>query len=85
MQLVTPVGYLRGGINEFVYPIVAEVVIEHESGKDTNMLVRSCGKNPAIVTVDGHEYFSATRDEEYSDGSMALVGLVRRIRKDREP
>jgi hypothetical protein len=85
MRLVTPVGYLRGGVNELVYPIVAQVEMVHENGKDTHMLVRSCGKNPAIVTVDGKAYFWATPDEEYSDGSMALVSLVRRIDKARKP
>ena len=81
MRLITPDKYYEGGVNDWITPLIAEVVITHEGQADTRLLVRWAGKNPATISVDGRHYFYGRPHEEVHDGGMQLVALVRRLDK----
>jgi hypothetical protein len=79
MRLLTPDKYYEGGVNDWITPLIAEVVITHEGQADTRLLVRWAGKNPAIVSVDGRNYFYGRPDEDIHDGGTQLLRLVHRL------
>ncbi len=79
MRLVTPDVYYSGGVSDWITPLIAEVIITHEGQKDTHLLVRWAGKNPATISVDGRHYFYGTTHEDIGDGGIQLVALVRRL------
>ena len=78
-RLLTPVKYFEGGVNEFITRVVAEAVITHADGKETFVLVRDHGKNPAVVTVDGRTYFYARNDPDIYAGAVQIIRLVREV------
>jgi hypothetical protein len=75
-RLVTPEIYYEGGVHDFIMPIVAEAILTDSDGKETTVLVRDCGKNPAVVTLDGRTYFYARNDPEAVAGATKLLRLV---------
>lgn len=79
MRLVTPDVYDRHRANDWISPLVAEVVITHEGQQDTRLLVRWTGKNPAATSVDGYHYFYGSPHEDVHDGAIQLVSLVARL------
>ncbi len=79
MRLVTPDRYYEGGVNDWIIPLIAEVVITHEDQPDSQLLVRWAGKNPATISVDGRHYYYGVPHEDIHDGGMQLVALVRRL------
>jgi hypothetical protein len=85
MRLVTPGKFYEGGVNDKVIPLIAEVVITHEGQPDTRLLVRWTGKNPAAISVDGHNYFYGVSHPDIHDGAMQLFALVERLAKVKAP
>lgn len=79
MKLVTPGQYVEGGLNEFICPLIAEVVIRHEGQRETYLLIRDAGNNPAMISADGRHYYYGVPYEGVGDGAMKLAGLVRRL------
>ena len=75
-RLMTPEKHQRYGAHEFVHRIVAEAEITHADGSKTNVLIRDTGVNPALVTIDGRNYFSARNDPDVRAGAMQLIRLV---------
>lgn len=78
-RLMTPETYFDGGVNEFIAPLVAEAVITHSDGTHTRVLVRDYGHNPAVVSVDGKNYFYARNDPDVLAGAYQLIGLVNEV------
>lgn len=78
-RLLTPETYFKDGAHEFITPIVAEAVVTHADGKETSLLVRDHGKNPAVVTMDGRAYFYARNDPDVYAGASQFVRLVREV------
>lgn len=78
-RLLTPETHFEGGVHEFITPVVAEAVVTHADGKETFVLVRDHGKNPAVVTVDGRTYFYARNDSDVHAGATQLIRLVREV------
>jgi hypothetical protein len=78
-RLLTPETYFEGGVHEFITRIVAEAIITHVDGEKTSVLVRDHGKNPAVVTVDGRNYFYARNDPDVHAGAIQLIALVREV------
>ncbi len=79
MRLVTPDQYYGQTVNDWITPLIAEVVITHEDQPETRLLVRWAGKNPATISIDGDHYFYGVPHEGIQDGGMQLVVLVRRL------
>ena len=73
-----------GRINEHISPIVAEATVTHPDETQTRILVREGGKNPAIVSVDGINYFYAKNDSDVFAGATELIRLVREIDYERQ-
>ncbi len=78
-RLLTPEKYFEGGVHEFITRIVAEAVITHADGTQTSVLVRDHGHNPAVVTVDGRNYFYARNDPDVHAGAIELIQLVNEV------
>ncbi len=78
-RLLTPEKYFEGGVHEFITRIVAEAVITHADGTQTTVLVRDHGHNPAVVTVDGRDYFYARNDPDVHAGAVQFIRLVNEI------
>jgi hypothetical protein len=68
---------------------VAEAVITHGDGTQTFVMVRDHGHNPAVVSVDGENYFYARNDPDVHAGAFQLIRLVREVadakRAERQP
>lgn len=82
-RLLTPEKYFEGGVHEFVTRVVAEAVITHTDGTQTFVLVRDHGHNPAVVTVDGRNYFYARNDPDVYAGAIQLIRLVNEVAHSR--
>lgn len=78
-RLLTPEKYFEDEVHEFITRIVAEAVITHADGSETSVLVRDHGHNPAVVTVDGRNYFYARNDPDVRAGAVQLVRLVNEV------
>jgi hypothetical protein len=78
-RLLTPEKYFEGGVQDFIFPIVAEAVVTHADGSETRVLVRDLGHNPAVVTLDGRNYFYARNDPDVHAGAVQLVRLVNEV------
>ena len=78
-RLLTPEKYFEGGVHEFITRIVAAAVITHADGTQTSVLVRDHGKNPAVVSVDGRNYFYARNDPDVHTGAIQLIRLVNEV------
>jgi hypothetical protein len=78
-RLLTPEKYFEGGVHEFITRIVAEAVITHADGTQTSVLVRDHGHNPAVVSVDGRNYFYARNDSDIHAGAVQLIRLVNEV------
>ena len=68
-----------GNVYEHVSPLVAEAVITHADKTETSVLVRDGGHNPAIVSVDGVNYFYAKNEPDVYAGANELIRLVAEI------
>lgn len=68
-----------GNVHEHVSPVVAEAVITHADKTETTVLVRDGGHNPAIVSVDGVNYFYAKNEPDVYAGANELIRLVAAI------
>ena len=68
-----------GNINEQITPLVAEAVISHADKKQTRMLIRDHGHNPAVVSVDGVNYFYAKNESDVYAGANELIRLVAEV------
>jgi hypothetical protein len=75
LKIVTPVTFLKVGIRPSLNYHVADVYLHHQDSKVTKLEVRFTGHNPAAVTVDGSNYFSASTDGPI-DGARALANLL---------
>jgi hypothetical protein len=73
-----------GIVDEHITPIVAEAVITHAYEKQTRILVRHGGKNPAVVSVDGVNYFYAKNESDVHAGATELFGLVEEVAYNQE-
>lgn len=73
-----------GDINEHITPIIAHVAVTHPDETQTHVLVREGGKNPAIVSVDGVNYFYAKNESDVFAGATELVTLVSEIYHQRQ-
>lgn len=78
-RLLAPEKYFEGGVHEFITRIVAEAVITHADGTQTFMLVRDHGKNPAVATVDGRNYFYARNYPDVYAGAVQLIRLASEV------
>jgi hypothetical protein len=78
-RLVTPDKYYEGGVNDLITPLMAVVVLTHEGQPDTRLLVRYSGHNPALISVDGRNYFYGRNDEDIHDGGTDLLRLVSQV------
>ncbi|MEZ6142218.1 MAG: hypothetical protein R3B84_16790 [Zavarzinella sp.] len=74
LQRLTPVAYQPNVQHDFTNPLVAAVNIAHSDGSETKLLVRDFGHNPALVTLNGRDYFVA---REGDAGGMELIRLVK--------
>ena len=83
-RMLTPATYFEGEVHEFITPVVAEAVVIHADVKETFLLVRDHGKNPAVVTVDGRKYFYARNDPDVHAGATQLIGLVREVARQKK-
>jgi hypothetical protein len=54
-------------------------VITHADGTQTHVLVRDHGVNPAVVTVDGKNYFYARNAPGVHAGAVELIRLVKEV------
>ena len=79
MRLIRPAFFDASGIHDGINPLVAEVEIAHEGAKITTVFVRSSGVNPALVSVDGSNYFYAENHQDVFDGSVKLFQVMKRI------
>lgn len=68
-----------GRVHEHITPLVAEAVITHRDKTETRVLVREGGYNPAIVSVDGINYFYAKNESGVYAGAHELIGMVAEI------
>jgi len=59
--------------------MIAMIVITHESQPPTTILVRNSGHNPALVSVDGRNYFYAELHDDAPDGALQLYRVVQRF------
>jgi hypothetical protein len=78
-RLLTPDQYFRGGVHDFITRIVAEAVFTHKDGTQTFVMVRDHGHNPAVVSVDGTNYFYARNDPDVHAGGVQLIRLVTEV------
>ena len=72
-------GTFYGNVHEHVSPLVAEAVVTHADKTETTVLVRDGGHNPAIVSVDGVNYFYAKNEPDVYAGANELIRLVAAI------
>ena len=73
-----------GRVTDNYPPIVAEATVAHAGETQTRILVREGGKNPAIVSVDGINYFYAKNDSGVLAVATELIRLVREIEYERQ-
>jgi hypothetical protein len=78
-RLLTPERYYEGGMNDHITPPIALVEVTHSDQSKSHLYVRWSGKNPALVSLDGRNYFYATNHPDVHDGAVQLVALVRRV------
>lgn len=78
-RLLTPEKYFGGTVYDFITRIVAEAVITHADGSQTFVMVRDHGHNPAVVSVDGRNYFYARNDPDVYAGAIELIRLVKEV------
>lgn len=68
-----------GHINERICPLVADVYIEHADQTETHVFVRDYGHNPALISIDGENYFYARNEPDVYAGANELINLVAEI------
>jgi hypothetical protein len=81
---LTPQTHFESPVHEFITPVVARAVITHADGKETSVLVRNHGHNPAVVTVDGWHYFYARNDPDVYAGAFELIQLVHEVAHEKQ-
>jgi hypothetical protein len=84
LRRLTPQTYFESPVYEFITPVVAQAVITHADGKETSVLVRDHGHNPAVVTVDGRHYFYARNDPDVYAGAFELLRLVHEVAHEKK-
>ncbi|MGE3806866.1 MAG: hypothetical protein AB7K24_19540 [Gemmataceae bacterium] len=82
---LTPDTYYEGGVCDFITPIVAKAVITHDDGTETSVLVRDGGHNPAVVSLDGRNYFYARSDPDVYAGAYELFQVVGALKNHAAP
>jgi len=80
-RLITPESYYRYGILDSLMPAIGHAVVTHADGKETFVLIRDFGHNPALVTVNGRHYFVARNDPDVHAGATQIFGLVQIARQ----
>lgn len=73
-RLVPEVFY--GRVHENITPLVAEAVVTHRDKTETRVFVRDGGHNPAIVSVDGVNYFYAKNESDVFAGANEILRMV---------
>jgi hypothetical protein len=73
-----------GNVYENISPLVAEAFVTHADKTETRVLVRDGGHNPAIVSVDGVNYFYAKKESDVYAGANELIRLVAAIAYEQE-
>jgi hypothetical protein len=81
LRLLTPDKYYGSNVNDRITPLIAEVTLDHGGPVYTTILVRDSGKNPALVSIDGENYFYAPVYEDTQAGAVQLIRLVRQVRE----
>lgn len=76
IRLLTPGKYYGDTIFDHITPIVAEVDLTHADGEHTFVTVRDGGHNPAMVSLDGRNYFYGRSDPEILAGGTQLIQLL---------
>lgn len=76
---LVPEKYFGGTVYDFITRIVAEAVITHADGSHTLVMVRDHGHNPAVVSIDGRNYFYARNDPDVYAGATELIRLVTEV------
>ena len=76
---LTPDHYFGATVYDFITRIVAEAVITPADGEKTLVMVRDHGHNPAVVSLDGRNYFYARNDPDVYAGAIELIGLVSKV------
>jgi hypothetical protein len=80
MRFITPRHYYgTTHIHEWILPLVAVVVITHDGLPDTHLLIRSGGKNPALISAGTRYYYYCDWHPGMGDGAMQLRALVSEI------
>ena len=72
-------GAFYGRVHESITPLVAEAVVTHRDKTETRVFVREGGHNPAIVSVDGVNYFYAKNESDVFAGANELIRMVAEI------
>lgn len=75
-RLLIPETYVRERTHEFIMPIAAKAKITASDGTETSVVVRDYGHNPAMVTMDGWNYFVARSCRDVHAGAYELRHLV---------
>lgn len=83
-RLLTPDQFFGHPVYDFVTPIVAEAVLTHEDGTRTSVMVRDHGHNPAVVSLDGWNYFYARNDPDVHAGAIELIRLVNEVARPKQ-
>ena len=74
-----------GSINDQLAPIEAEAVVTHPDATQTRVFVREGGINPAIVSIDGVNYFYAKNESGVYSGAIELVRMVAELASKQHP
>lgn len=83
-RLLTPDPFFGSTVDDFITRIVAEAVLTHEDGTRTFVLVRDHGHNPAVVSLDGRNYFYARNDPDVHAGAIQLIRLVDEVARAKQ-
>ncbi len=73
--LITPTTPCVQTIDRTMRYHVADVVVQHEDGSTTKLVVRWTGHNPAAISLDDSHYFYGGSDD-FPDGATRIIRLL---------
>ena len=74
-RLVVPTAPCLQQIDPKLSYHVADVIIEHNDGTFSTLMVRWTGHNPAAISLDGSKYYYGELDE-FPDGATRIMRLL---------